>query len=126
MLKELDNYDWQAVFAYAGVEPEDVRGCVDGTPNVSAQMEWSGDVSGFTRDDVVEIIAMSDGDNDGPDWIGFFRLRDGRYAFVSAGCDYTGWGCRESGYAIVGGDKDDMVRLGIGVEDRKRLGLEAS
>ena len=46
----------------------------------------------FTRDDVVKIIAMEEGTNDEEDWLGLFELKDGSYASVAAGCDYTGWG----------------------------------
>lgn len=40
---------------------------------------------------VAEVIASADGENDGPDWVGIFRMTDGRFAKVFAGCDYTGW-----------------------------------
>lgn len=43
------------------------------------------------RSDVAEILASEDGENDGPNWEGVFRLKDGRYLFASGGCDYTGW-----------------------------------
>ena len=46
----------------------------------------------FDRSDVVEIVALVEGENDGPDWVGVFRLHDGRFASITAGCDYTGWG----------------------------------
>lgn len=118
---ELDDSDWQCAFEYAGIE--DADGHRYGTPNVSAQKGWVGDTSGFTRADVVEVIAKSDGENDERSWLGFFRLRDGRYAFLTASCDYTGWDCQASGYAIVGGIAVDMIRFAMGREDRERLGL---
>lgn len=126
MLPELADYDWEKAFEYAGVEERADWMSRDGTPNVSCMLGWSGDASGFTREDVAEIIAMSPGENDGPNWIGFFRLRDGRFAFLSAGCDYIGWDCRASGNAIVGPDRESMIRLGIGENDRDRLGLEVA
>ena len=42
--------------------------------------------------DLTEIIAVSEGENDGPDWLAVARHKDGRYVYVRAGCDYTGWG----------------------------------
>lgn len=72
------SYDWKEAFAYA-VKPDE---CPPGTGI---------DRSGFTREDVAEVIAIDDGENDGQNWMGVFRLRDGRFAFLSAGCDYTGW-----------------------------------
>lgn len=53
------------------------------------------------------------------DW--FFELKDGRFAFVSAGCDYTGWGCQDWGHTIIGPDEETMMRLGLGDEDRVRI-----
>lgn len=64
LFPELEGYDWPSVIAYAQ----------------------------FGTVDIERIIAMSEGDNDGPDWILVVRLRGGKYAAVVAGCDYTGWG----------------------------------
>jgi hypothetical protein len=83
-------------------------------------------VEPFSIDDVAEIIAISDGQNDEEDWVGAFRLSDGRYAFISAWCDYTGWGCRDGGLARVADTLDDLIRLGMGDEDRKRLFPDAA
>lgn len=43
--------------------------------------------------DVLEIIAYEIGENEGKDWIGIFKMCDGKYVVLSAGCDYTGWEC---------------------------------
>lgn len=64
VLELIDNRDWREAFVYA---------------------------KDFKREDVKRVLLMSNGDNDGPDWIGLFELNDGRYAGLSAGCDYTGW-----------------------------------
>jgi hypothetical protein len=77
MLKELDDYDWKEAFKYA--QPDRVPGAT-----------VSGDT--FTRDNVAEIAGLALGDNDGPDWIVYGRLADGRWFSLAAGCDYTGWG----------------------------------
>lgn len=88
MLDKLNNYDWDEVFKYA-------------TPTIceakhvhkpEATITSSVSTAGFTREDVELIIAMEDGSNEGPNWLGLFHLKDGRFAFISAGCDYTGWG----------------------------------
>ncbi len=77
----LEDRDWAEVFADYN------------SGNVSKDVQAIGDCPDheFSRSDVVEIMASRDGENDGPDWIGVFRLRDGRFAFASGGCDYTGW-----------------------------------
>lgn len=93
MDKRLDDYDWEAVFTYVGAAfdsdsywsptgcgdpPACVQGCeVPTTP--------------FGRDDVAEIVAMSEGENDGDEWLIAGRLEDGRFFYIEAGCDYTGW-----------------------------------
>ncbi len=59
-----NDYDWREAFSYA---------------------------EGFAMDDVSDVLASSDGENDGPEWVATFRLNDGRYAGLKAGCDYTGW-----------------------------------
>ncbi len=64
MLALLDTYDWRMAFSFA---------------------------DDFTREDVVAIIAHDDGEQDESDWLGLFVLRNGRFAALSAGCDYTGW-----------------------------------
>lgn len=73
------DYDWREVMKYART-------------NCAGVAALTGDTSGFEIRDVAEVIARVDGENDGANWCGVFRLRDGRFAFVEAGCDYTGWG----------------------------------
>jgi hypothetical protein len=41
--------------------------------------------------DVIAVLHMREGDNDGPDWQLCALLSDGRWLWVQAGCDYTGW-----------------------------------
>jgi hypothetical protein len=102
-----DDYDWQQAFYYARY--------------VSPVLGWDGSKAPFTIDDVTQVIAVSPGFNDDQSWIGLFLLDDGRYAFVSAWCDYTGWDCQAGGGAFVGPDVETMVRLALGDADRARL-----
>lgn len=78
MLKELEGYDWEEAFKYAA-EPEPLIGEV-----VSRH--------GFNREAVVTIFDIVEGDNDGPPWRVWGKLRDGRFFYLEAGCDYTDWG----------------------------------
>lgn len=103
------DYDWEEVFKYANPTP--VLGS-------------SASADPFSRADVAEIIAAVNGDNDGPDWVGVFRLDDGRFAVVSAGCDYTGWGCQEDGQAASASSLEELVRLGLSDDERTRLGFD--
>ena len=78
------NYDWAQVFAdeNAGNVNKDVDAC----PPMSDV-----DLTPPSREDVVEIIAAVNGENDGDDWVGVFKLKDGRFLLAYGGCDYTGW-----------------------------------
>jgi hypothetical protein len=48
----------------------------------------------FAYTDIESILAVWQGENDGDDWRWVVRLKDGRYAFIQGGCDYTGWDCQ--------------------------------
>ena len=86
MLTRLDDYGWGCAFEYAGEPNADF-----GSPNVGAAFGEDIDVSPFGRADVVEIIGIDDGRPDELDWVIAGRLKDGRWFFLTAGCDFTGW-----------------------------------
>jgi len=88
MLPELENGDWEEVFKYASPTVCEA-GHIHGPEN--PYFCKSVPTTAFTREDVRRIIAMVDGENDGPDWVGVFELQDGRFASLRAGCDYTGF-----------------------------------
>lgn len=101
----IKTYDWVEAFKYA--TPTDVR-----TRKVTQQRG---------REDVAEVLALEDGDNDGPDWIGLFRMTDGKFMVLRAWCDYTGWGCQESGSADIADTLADVVAGGLTRDERHRL-----
>ena len=106
----LASYDWEEAFKYASA------------PDVRPSLGYEGPVDGFGREDVVEIVASVDGDNDGPAWVGVFKLADGRFAVLRASCDYTGWGCQEGGDSEVAGSLQHLYRWSLTTEERQRLG----
>jgi hypothetical protein len=101
--------DWNAAFECAMRD------------EIRAAHGYTGSLAPFATSDVAEVIAISPGENDERSWVGAFRLTDGRFAFVSAWCDYTGWGCSDGGYARLASSLEDLQRLGMGDEDRERL-----
>lgn len=113
MLKELDDYDWREVFGYA-------------SPSSIPLSENPASTESFEREDVTEIVAMSEGENDEEDWLICGKLKDGRYFSIEAGCDYTGWDCQASGFATVAMDLYELIILGMSPQARGRLGLEVS
>lgn len=71
-----EDYDWQEAFKY-GNDIRTATGC---------------DKSTFGIDDVESVIAASPGQNDEESWMMAGKLKDGRFFFLDAWCDYTGWG----------------------------------
>lgn len=96
MLKQLDNYDREEAFEYAD----------------------------FDREDVEEIIASADGENDGDPWLMLVKLKNGIYGYLKAWCDYTGWDCQAGGHSETDADMDNLIKMKIGKEDRARLGKQ--
>jgi len=112
MTKEelLESYDWEHAF-YEANQRRDAVG------------EYPPSSAGFTREDVADILYSDEGENDGAPWIGVFRLNDGRFLYVTAGCDYTGWDCQASGSSAVASTLEQLIRFGLVDQDRKRFGL---
>ena len=73
---------------------------------------------------VDRVIASADGHNDGDSWLAVLRLKDGRFAFLSAWCDYTGWGCRDGATMSTCDTLEDLMLGYVGDEDALRLGLK--
>lgn len=106
---EIDDSDWEAAFAFAG------------SPHRCAGSTCS--VAPFDQEDVESIISLAWGENGLESWIGVFKLKDGRFAFLSAWCDNTGWDCRSGGSAWVADDLETLIQFGLGAADRARLEL---
>ena len=104
-----EDYDWQEAFkALDKVEP------VEG---------YEGPLDAVTLDDVEEVVAASAGENDAASWLCIVRLRDRRFVFLDAWCDYTGWDCQGGASAWVHGDLDALVQFGCTADARERMGL---
>jgi len=108
-----EDYDWAEVFAdeSSGNTTTDIES-PDGT-----------DLSPFTRQDVTEIIALVNGENDGDEWLGVFRLADKRILVATGGCDYTGWDCQAGNRLTVASTIDAAVQYGLTADEAARLGL---
>lgn len=116
MLEQLNDYDWAEVFGEGGG-----GNCTPIIPNVTPGSNVSG--ATFCREDVAEISGMVEGENDGPDWVVYGRLTDGRWFVARGGCDYTGWDCQAGNGGDVADSKDNIIRFGLGTEERQRFGI---
>lgn len=63
----------------------------------SYDFEASLDRTQLTQADIETCIAAWGRAGDGSEWSGGFlmKLKDGRYAYLTGWCDYTGWGCQD-------------------------------
>lgn len=100
-----EDSDWREVWKYASPASNPITREV---------------IPSITMDDVEEIIAASNGERDEDHWIGVFRLKDGKWVFLSAGCDTTGWDCQAGGSAEWCATLEELKAC-IGDWDRNRL-----
>lgn len=91
MLPELNTYDWEEAFKYAG-HPCGSPYSDPPKPPSRAIVGSAVSVAPFGREDVARIIAHQPGENDESAWTVVGELRDGRFFSLTAWCDYTGWG----------------------------------
>lgn len=103
-----EDYDWQEAFAYAR-NIRTATGC---------------DPAPFTIDDVASVHAADPGQNDEQSWMMAGQLKDGRWFFLDAWCDYTGWDCQAGGDAQVANSLPALIRYGMTEEARQRMNLE--
>lgn len=104
---------------------DDCDVCKEIRERLMRRMERRGVATDATveRADVTSIIAAVNGENDGPDWLGVFTLKDGRFLVASGGCDYTGWDCQAGNNLTVCATMADVLQFGLSPEERGRLGL---
>lgn len=125
MLEVLNDYDWGMAFEYAGDRSSAyLGGRVYGTPWLSGAIPGrTYNLSHFCREDVTRIIGISEGKNDERPWLIAGKLRDGRWFYLEAGCDYTGWDCQAGGQAVIAKSKKELIQFGIPSESCRRLSL---
>lgn len=47
----------------------------------------------FTADNILNVMAVFEGENEGAEWAWVVKLTSGRFAYIQGGCDFTGWDC---------------------------------
>lgn len=113
----LDTSDWAEVFG------EGTGGNCTPIKPQPAPPSYNGSLITFSRADVVEIFQMVEGENDGPPWVVYGRLRDGRFFVATGSCDYTGWDCQAGNSGSVATTREAIIRFGLTDEDRNRFGI---
>lgn len=117
-----DDYDWKEAWAYGGKHAGTCAAFQRALagPIVCEGATCSADPVGV--EDVATVVAASEGENDERDWVAVAELQDGRYAFVEAGCDYTGWDCQAAGRVWVSDSLENLWQFGVTQDARDRLG----
>ncbi len=99
------DYDWKEAFEFGG----NIRTATNCDPHP------------FNYNDLSLVLHADEGMNDGPSWIMVGQLKDGRFFFLEAWCDYTGWDCQAGGDAQVSNSYENLIRYGMTEDARHRL-----
>lgn len=51
----------------------------------------------FEFKDIESVVSAVEGEPDETDWKLIVKLTTGKFGWLTAWCDYSGWGCREGG-----------------------------
>lgn len=112
------DYNWGEVFCFAGKDSGENTGGATPDPAVPSDKI---DCSSFGVDDVLFIMGMDEGENDTSNWLIYGKLKDNRWFYIEAGCDYTGWDCQAGGNSCIAKTRWEMEQFGISEEDLKRM-----
>lgn len=94
-LEELQEYNWDAALGFAN----------------------------FSFDEIKRIVAADEGYNDGDSWVLVVELNNGKYGYVNAWCDYTGWDCQSGGSSAVSDTFEHLQRFELTSSIRRRLNM---
>lgn len=100
-------YNWSCALAYLGT----VAGVAGDTTKYDPILE----------EDIAHVFDSYPGANNGPAWMIAGVLKDGRYFYLEASCDYTGWDCQAGGTTTVARDLRALYHFGLTDEARERL-----
>lgn len=121
---DLTTYDWQSVLSFAAGT------CLGGASDCGTPKRVDGETcteAVFSESDIAIVLDSSEGERDGARWMIAGLLRDGRYFYIEAGCDYTGWDCQCGGTSWVADSLNSLLRGGLTDEARERLpGVESA
>lgn len=100
---QLQTYDWEQAFQISRV-----MRCAGSTCEVTP----------LAPQDVDLIIGITEGENDGDAWRIAGQMKDGRWFYLNAWCDFTGWDCQAGGQAWVADSYDALLQFGVPDDDR--------
>jgi hypothetical protein len=71
----------------------------------------------FQITDIVAVLAVYEGENDGKDWRWLLELKNGLFVYLTGWCDYTGWDCQSGASNIVVHSRAELLPAMIEAED---------
>lgn len=77
----------------------------------------------FNSSDIKRVVAYDQGENDGDSWVLVAELNDGRFGYVDAWCDYTGWDCQSGGSSEIADSLEELQRFHLTSKIRRRLDM---
>lgn len=87
----------------------------DGLGTLMSAYDWQQamEYAKFTFSDVKTVILAQEGENDGANWKLIVELTSGKYGWLKAGCDYSGWDCQAWGDSGIE-DSIELCRIKLG------------
>ena len=114
-----DDSSWCQVWNIKGTSDTNLNDVLDPDRAYDSADDLSIDPLVF--DDIEELLASVNGENDGEDWSCIVKMKDGRFAFVTAGCDYTGWDCQAGGRSFVAASLEELRFYCLSAREQERL-----
>jgi hypothetical protein len=119
---EIGTADWGECFRFAA-RPALACPHVAGHARPDEACAFAAPLEPFGPEEVAEVLALCEGSPQKSDWLGVFRLRDGRFACLRARCCGAGWGCHADGSAHVARGLAELVRYGLTEVEARRAEL---
>jgi len=90
----------------------------------SEYSDWSEafQYSDFPYSSVKEVLHMHEGENDYSPWVLVCRLNNGKFGYLSAWCDYTGWDCQAGGESEIRKTYEEIMEL-VPENEKELLGV---
>ena len=67
--------------------------------------------NGIQHDDIAGVVLEITGENDEYSWHWLVSLSDGRFAYITGWCDYTGWDCKSGAERFDASSLDSALSL---------------
>ena len=98
-------------------DPRDIRQTwMVGGYDLQAAIEYNPQ-NDFNFLDIVRVIAVWEGENDGDSWRWIVALKSGRFAYLIGGCDYTGWDCQSWLSSVVADNAEAATSIGFEIDN---------